>query len=168
MRDNYAPRIATYADACQAGVRDASVVQAIKVHHFPVAIEHTGQHVFARAEGKQAIELAGAGSEESWSSEELLAAAVGSSFARTVAGVAERFELPLHELAVDAVGQLGARPGGGVGLTSFELRVRLRTDAGHQALARSVCERSAYSCPISSGLTVPVGIELTIQEEVVR
>jgi organic hydroperoxide reductase OsmC/OhrA len=91
-----------------------------------------------------------------WSPEDLLTAAAASCLAVTIAGAAEREELQLDELRVDATGVVGRRDDGRFGFTRIEQRVRVGVTAGDEERARALVERAEASCLVAVSLDVEI------------
>jgi organic hydroperoxide reductase OsmC/OhrA len=98
-----------------------------------------------------------------WSPEDLLVASVASCFAVTLVAVAERRELPLHDLHVSGTGHLTGRDDGRFGFVAIELTAVVQTDE----LAIEALERAAKhaerACLVSMALDVPVHVEVVVQ-----
>jgi organic hydroperoxide reductase OsmC/OhrA len=103
------------------------------------------------------------GIEGVWSPEDLLVASAASCFAVTLVAVAERRELPLHELHVSGTGHLTARDDGRFGFVAIELTAAIRTD-GHvlEAMERAA-KHAGRACLVSMALDVPVHVEAIVR-----
>jgi peroxiredoxin-like protein len=98
-----------------------------------------------------------------WTPEDLLVSAVATCYAVTLVAVAERRDLPLHDLHVSGTGHLTARDDGRFGFVAIELTATVRTDeAAIDALERAgrYAERA---CLVTMALDVPVHVELTVR-----
>ena len=71
-----------------------------------------------------------------WSPEHLLVAAISSCYALTLAGIAERREVPLHDVTIGGVGHVTRRADGRFGFVVVELAVELTTAEGFEENAR--------------------------------
>ncbi len=91
-----------------------------------------------------------------WSPEDALVAAAGSCLAVTIAALAERELLPLHELSVRADGVVGRRPEGRFGFVRIEQTVQVATDAEHEQLVRALVARAEDGCLVTVSLDLPV------------
>lgn len=98
-----------------------------------------------------------------WSPEDLLVASVASCYAVTLVAVAERRDLPLHDLDVSGTGHLTIRDDGRLGFVAIELTALIETDA----LSVEAMERTAHyaerACLVSMALDVPVHLELLVR-----
>jgi organic hydroperoxide reductase OsmC/OhrA len=92
----------------------------------------------------------------------LLTAAAASCLAVTIAAAAEREELPLEELSVDATGIVGRRDDGRVGFTRIEQRVRVAVPVGDEERARQLVERAEATCLVAVSLDVEVETDVTV------
>lgn len=97
-----------------------------------------------------------------WSPEDLLVAAVASCYTVTLAAVAERRDLPLHDVQVSATGHLTMRDNGRLGFVAIELTAAIKTDD----LAIEAVEHAAMyverACLVSMALDVPVHVEVSV------
>jgi organic hydroperoxide reductase OsmC/OhrA len=130
--------------------------------HFPVTIAwDDGRRTTARVAGKEALRIAtppefkGA-DPDVWSPEDAFVAAAGSCLAVTIVALAERQELPLHELSVSAAGVVGRRPDGRFGFTRIEQTVTAETDEDHAEALRAVIARAEDTCLVTVSLDLPV------------
>ena len=129
---------------------------------FPVRIDwQGGRRTRAHVEGKQPLAVATPpefkGTDpELWSPEDAFVAAAGSCLAVTIAALAEREELPLRDLSVDAEGVVGRRADGRFGFVRIEQRVRLETDQGLEDVARALVGKAEAGCLVSVSLDLPV------------
>lgn len=132
-----------------------------KEFHFPVAIAWDGQRrTTAQVDGKPPLPIATPpefrGTDPTtWSPEDAFVAAAASCLAVTIAGLAEREELALRELAVDADGVVGRRPDGRFGFTRIDQTVRVATDADDDR-TRALIAKAEETCLVSVSLDVPV------------
>ena len=91
-----------------------------------------------------------------WSPEDLLVGSVASRYELTLVSIAERQDVPLHTLEVDATGQLERRPQGGYGFAAVELDVALATDPGRELDAEEVALLAERHCLVGRALAIPV------------
>ena len=98
-----------------------------------------------------------------WSPEDLLVASVASCYAVTLVAVAERRELPLHELQVSGTGHLTARDDGRLGFVAIELTARIATDAAVIEAMQRAAKHAERGCLVSMALDVPVHVEVVVQ-----
>jgi organic hydroperoxide reductase OsmC/OhrA len=81
----------------------------------------------------------------------------------TVAALAERDGLPLHDLDVATEGVVGKRPDGRFGFVRVSQVVDVVVDAGREGDARAVVERAEETCLVSVSLNVPVDLEVRVR-----
>jgi peroxiredoxin-like protein len=135
---------------------------------FPVGVEWAGgKRVRAYVPGKPMIEIAmppefKGDSPGIWSPEDFLVGAVASCYSVTMVAIAERRQIPLYDLAVEAVGRIGAREDGGFGFQAIELEVAIETDHQHLEVAHDAAERAERGCLVSLALRIPVEVELDV------
>jgi organic hydroperoxide reductase OsmC/OhrA len=98
---------------------------------------------------------------ELWSPEDAFVAAAGSCLAVTIAGMAERRQVPMHALSVDAVGTVGQRPDGRFGFTRIDQTVAAETDDEHAELLRELIAQAEKTCLVAVSLDLPV--ETTVE-----
>jgi peroxiredoxin-like protein len=129
---------------------------------FPVEIGWDGgRRTTARIEGKPQLQISTPpefrGTDpELWSPEDAFVAAAGSCLAVTIAGLAEREQLPVRDLAVSAEGVVGHRADGRFGFVRIEQTVTLATDVGHEDAARTLVAKAEDSCLVTVSLDLPV------------
>jgi organic hydroperoxide reductase OsmC/OhrA len=98
-----------------------------------------------------------------WSPEDLLVASVASCYAVTLVAVAERRELPLHELHVSGTGHLTGRDDGRFGFVAIELTVAVRTDEHAIEAVERAAKHAERGCLVSMALDVPVHVEVVVR-----
>lgn len=98
-----------------------------------------------------------------WSPEHLLVAGAASCFALTLAGIAQRREIPLHDVAVGGVGHMTRRADGRFGFVVVELAVEITTEEGFEENARRAARAAESGCLIAQALRVPVEVELNVR-----
>ncbi len=103
------------------------------------------------------------GVEGVWSPEDLLVASAASCFAVTLVAVAERRELPLHELHVSGTGHLTARDDGRFGFVAIELTAAIRTDEHVVEAMERAAKHAGRACLVSMALDVPVHVEAIVK-----
>ena len=130
--------------------------------HFPVQIDwEAGTRTVACVQGKPPLPIATPpefrGTDlDTWSPEDTLVAAAGSCLAVTIAALAERAQLPLHGLSVNAEGVVGHRPDGRFGFVRIEQTVEMTTDADHEDAARALIAKAEDGCLVTVSLDLPV------------
>lgn len=129
---------------------------------FPVEIAWDGgRRTTARVEGKQAVPIATPpefrGTDPGlWSPEDAFVAAAGSCLAVTIAALAEREDLALTGLSIQADGVVGRRADGRFGFVRIEQTVELETDAGNEEAARALVAKAQDGCLVTVSLDLPV------------
>jgi len=98
-----------------------------------------------------------------WSPEDLLVASVASCYAVTLVAVAERRELPLHELNVSGTGHLTTRDDGRLGFIAIELTARITSDTLTLEAMERAAKHAQRACLVSMALDVPVHVEVLVQ-----
>ena len=98
-----------------------------------------------------------------WSPEHLLVSAVSSCYALTLAGVADRRQIPLHDVAIRGVGHITRRADARFGFVVVELAVEITTEEGFEDNARRASRAAESGCLIAQALRIPVEIELEVR-----
>jgi organic hydroperoxide reductase OsmC/OhrA len=98
-----------------------------------------------------------------WSPEHLLVSAVSSCYALTLAGVADRRQIPLHDVAIRGVGHITRRADARFGFVVVELAVEITTEEGFEDNARRAARAAESGCLIAQALRIPVEIELEVR-----
>lgn len=98
-----------------------------------------------------------------WSPEDLLVASVASCYTVTLAAVAERRDLPLHELHVSGTGHLTARDDGRFGFVAIELTAAIKTDEQALEAVERAAKYAERACLVSMALDVPVHVEAVVR-----
>ena len=98
-----------------------------------------------------------------WSPEHLLVSAVSSCYALTLAGVADRRQIPLYDVAIRGVGHITRRADARFGFVVVELAVEITTEEGFEDNARRAARAAESGCLIAQALTIPVEIELEVR-----
>ena len=98
-----------------------------------------------------------------WSPEHLLVSAVSSCYALTLAGVADRRQIPLHDVAIRGVGHITRRADARFGFVVVELAVEITTEEGFEDNARRASRAAKSGCIIAQALRIPVEIELEVR-----
>jgi peroxiredoxin-like protein len=139
---------------------------------FPVQIAWDGgRRTTATVDGKDTMRIATPpefkGTDpDLWSPEDAFVTAAGSCLAVTIAALAEREQLPMHALAVQADGVVGRRDDGRFGFTRIEQTVTAETDDEHADALRAVIGRAEETCLVSVSLNVPVQTIIEIRRRV--
>ena len=98
-----------------------------------------------------------------WSPEHLLVSAVSSCYALTLAGVADRRQIPLYDVAIRGVGHITRRADARFGFVVVELAVEITTAEGFEDNARRAARAAKSGCIIAQALTIPVEVELEVR-----
>ena len=98
-----------------------------------------------------------------WSPEHLLVAATSSCYALTLAGVADRRQVPLHDVQIGGVGHVTRRADGRFGFVVIELAVEITTAEGFEDNARRAAHAAESGCLVAQALRIPVEVELKIK-----
>jgi organic hydroperoxide reductase OsmC/OhrA len=101
-----------------------------------------------------------------WSPEDAFVAAAGSCLAVTIAALAEREQLPVRGLSVQAEGVVGRRPDGRFGFVGIEQTGELKTDQGYEGTARALVAKAEESCLVTVSLDLPLETSVEIRTPV--
>jgi organic hydroperoxide reductase OsmC/OhrA len=101
-----------------------------------------------------------------WSPEHLLVSAVSSCYALTLAGVADRRQIPLHDVSIRGVGHITRRADARFGFVVVELAVEITTEEGFEDNARRAARAAESGCLIAQALRIPVEVELEVRAAV--
>ena len=143
-----------------------------KEFRFPVEIAWDGgRRTTARVAGKPPLAIATPpvfrGSDpELWSPEDAFVASAGSCLAVTIAALAEREQLALHDLSVSAEGIVGRRPDGRFGFVRIEQIVRIDVDAADRQAALMVAAKAEEQCLVTASLDLPVETRIELSPRV--
>ena len=143
-----------------------------KEFRFPVAIDWTGgRRTTARVDGKSPLAIATPpvfrGTDpDLWSPEDAFVAAAGSCLAVTIAALAERDGITLHELSVVAEGVVGRRPDGRFGFVRIDQTVVVELDADHEIAAAALVAKAEDTCLVTVSLDLPVETHVEIRPRV--
>lgn len=144
-------------------------MRAGKDIRFPVAVEWVGgRRVRASVAGKAPVEIATPpefkGTDVGvWSPEDFLVAAAASCFTVTFLAVAERRNVPVRDVSVDAVGRMGIGNDGRLGFLRVDLSAHLETDPGFEEAAVEAAKRAEQGCFVSLALSIPVRLETLVR-----
>jgi organic hydroperoxide reductase OsmC/OhrA len=133
-----------------------------KEFRFPVGVVwHDGRRTTAHVDGKPPLRIATPpefrGTDpDLWSPEDAFVAAAGSCLAVTIAALAEREQLPVRGLSIQAEGVVGRRADGRFGFVRIEQTVELKTDPGYEGTARAVVANAEDTCLVTVSLDLPV------------
>lgn len=137
----------------------------VKVHRYGVRSHSLGERLLAlEAPGKPTLQVATPpdfkdGIPDVWSPEELLTGALATCYELTLVAIAERRELPMSAIKVDATGHV-ERKHERYCFILFELEVELETDALHTHEVEELAHLAKERCIVGSALGVPVHLSL--------
>jgi peroxiredoxin-like protein len=140
-----------------------------KEFRYPVAVGWDGgRRATARVADKPPLAIATPpefrGSDPGlWSPEDAFVAAAGSCLAVTIAALAERDELTLHGLSVDAEGVVGRRTDGRFGFVRIEQKAVVDVDADDESAAAALVARAEEMCLVTVSLDLPVQTKIEIR-----
>ena len=143
-----------------------------KEFRFPVEIGWDGgRRTTARIDGKRDLAIATPpefrGTDpELWSPEDAFVAAAGSCLAVTLVALAERDELTLHDLSVNADGIVGRRPDGRFGFVRIEQTVAVDVDAADEMAVRALVAKAEDGCLVTVSLDLPVETTVEVRPRV--
>jgi organic hydroperoxide reductase OsmC/OhrA len=139
---------------------------------FPVEVVwETGRRTTARVAGKAPLpivtppEFRGT-DPQLWSPQDALVAAAGSCMAVTIVALAERNEIPLQRLSIDARGVVGRRPDGRFGFTRIEQTVDVETDDLHEEEMRALVATADERCVVSASPDLPVETTVAVRSRI--
>lgn len=98
-----------------------------------------------------------------WSPEDLLVASVASCYAVTLVAVAERRDLPLHDLHVSGTGHMTTRDDGRLGFVAIELTVAVRTEELSIKALEKAALNAERGCLVAMALDIPVHVEVVVR-----
>lgn len=98
-----------------------------------------------------------------WSPEHLLVAGAASCFALTLAGIADRRQIPLHDISISGVGHMTRRADGRFGFVVVELAVEITTEEGFEENARRAARAAESGCLVAQAMRIPVEVELNVR-----
>jgi organic hydroperoxide reductase OsmC/OhrA len=131
-------------------------------HSFVVDVSWEGaRRTTAAVAGKQSLDSAvppefGGIDPDVWSPEDALVAAAGSCLAVTIAALADREGVALHNLDVKARGVVGRRPDGRFGFVRIEQSVDVETDPGSEDVVQDLVGEAEKGCLVSVSLALPI------------
>ena len=140
-----------------------------KSFDFPLSVHWVGgRRTVASVGGKPNLEVATppefkGGVEGVWSPEDLLVGSVGACFAVTLVAVAERREVPLRGLEVDASGRVTQRKDGRIGFVEVDLEVAVDDRARLRGGGAAAAEAAERGCLVARSLDFPVRLKLDVR-----
>ena len=130
-------------------------------HSFAVDVSWEGdRRTTVAVAGKQPLDIAvppefGGTDPDVWSPEDALVAAAGSCLAVTIAALADREKVALHNLDVSTRGIVGRRPDGRFGFIRIEHSVQVETDSGSEHAMQELVDEAESGCLVSVSLALP-------------
>ena len=143
-----------------------------KEFRFPVQVAWDGgRRTTASVDGKRALPIATPpefrGTDpELWSPEDTFVAAAASCLGVKIAALAERDQLHLHGLSVDAQGIVGRRPDGRFGFVRIQQAVVVDVDPEDEMRARDVVAKAEDGCLVTVPLDLPVATRVEVRPRV--
>lgn len=143
-----------------------SVTKALR---FPVSVRSEGGRLTrASAGGKSDLEVATppefpGGLAGIWSPEELLVTSTAACYAVTLAAVAERRGIVLHDVQVSGTGHVSKRDDGRFGFVAIELDVEIETNAASLRAAEAAAARTEELCLVTQALDIPVHVGVIVR-----
>ncbi len=143
-----------------------------KEFRFPVRVTWDGgRRTTAEIDGKPPLRIATPPEfrgldPDRWSPEDAFVAAAASCLAVTIAALAERDELPLRDLSIEASGVVGRRDDGRFGFVRVEQLLRLETDPGYEHAAHALVGKAEEGCLVTASLALPVTTTVEIRTPV--
>jgi organic hydroperoxide reductase OsmC/OhrA len=137
---------------------------------FPVRVEwRHDRTVVVQVPGKPELEIAPPpefwpeAEPAVWSPEDAFGAAAASCLAVTILGRAQREQLPLLGLLIEAHGVVGRRPDGRFGFVRLEQRVEIATEPGAEQRAHELVVAAERGCLVAASLDLPVETTVDVQ-----
>ena len=136
-------------------------------HNFPIHVSWEGdRRTTATVAGKQPLDIAvppefGGTDPDLWSPEDAFVAAAGSCLVVTIAALAGRDGVALHDVDVETRGVVGRRADGNYGFVRIEHSVQIETDVGCEDAVRALVAEAEQGCLVSVSLALP--IEASVQ-----
>jgi organic hydroperoxide reductase OsmC/OhrA len=143
--------------------RKERAMSIFKIHRYGVRTERLDERLLTlEAPGRPTLHIATPsdfqnGVSDVWSPEELLIGSLAGCYELTLIAIAERKDVPLHDIRVDATGHVEWKDGR-YRFILFELDVRLDTDGAHVHELEHVAELASERCIVSFALDVPVHV----------
>ena len=140
-----------------------------KDYRYKVGVDWQGDRITSVSSvGKPQFEVATppefkGGVPDVWTPEDLLVASVASCYAVTLLAVAERRDLPLHDLHVSGTGHLTGRDDGRFGFVAIELTVTMRTAEQSIEALEKAAHYAERACLVSMALDIPVHVEIVVR-----
>jgi organic hydroperoxide reductase OsmC/OhrA len=126
-------------------------------HHYSVTLSDDQITAAPRAAIRMGPPPQFSGSDEVWSPEHLLMAAVLSCVKTTFDAYARRERVPIHQWRGSATGVLAKTREGPV-FTAIDLEIEITTESGDEARAQAVLTAAERDCIVSRALSAPVHV----------
>jgi organic hydroperoxide reductase OsmC/OhrA len=152
------------------GVLKEEYMGIAKDHRYEVRVRSTGgPEVALESSGKPSLQVATppdfrGGVRGLWSPEELLVGSLATCFELTLAAIAERLAVPLHDVEVDATGHLERRDGR-YRFVAIELDARIVTEPGHEREMEDIAVLTRGRCIVEEALRAPVQLRVEVDVE---
>jgi organic hydroperoxide reductase OsmC/OhrA len=149
------------------GVAKEALMGMAKVHRYEVHTRTTDdRRVALESSGKGTLRVATppdfrGGVRGTWSPEELLVGSLATCFQLTLVAIAQRAEVPLREVEVNATGHVEGKAGR-YQFIAIELDVHAITDPEREADVREVADLARERCIVESALKTPVTLNLEV------
>ena len=143
-----------------------------KEFRFPVQVAwEGGRRTTAQVQGKPPLRIATPpefrGTDpDMWSPEDAFVAGASSCLAVTIVALAEREQLPLRDLSLQADGVVGRRDDGRFGFVRIEQTVELETDPEHETAARALVAKAEEGCLVTVSLALPVLTNVVVRTRI--
>jgi len=143
-----------------------------KEFRFPIEVGWDGgRRTTAHVDGKPPLAIATPpvfrGTDpDVWSPEDAFVAAASSCLAVTIAALAEREEITLHDLFIKADGVVGRRPDGRFGFVRLDQTVTIDVDAEDEIAAEALVAKAEDTCLVTVSLDLPVETRVEIRPRV--
>ncbi len=131
-------------------------VPPVQAWHMPGLFKAHRVTATARLEGDRLDVTEATQDEARWRGAELLVAAVAGGYAAELAAAAERLEIPVEALEVEASGHLTSRRDGRYGLVAVEVDATLQTEEENAGQAAVAGEVALDRCIVATALDVPL------------
>lgn len=141
-------------------------MSVVKTHRFPASVHWRGGRLAeAEAPGSPTLEIATApefrgGIAGLWSPEGLLVASVATSFAVTLAAVAEAVGIELASIEVEGLGRVEQTPEGRFEFSAIELTLEVGVEGEHPHTLQGLVEDAERLCVVRTALDVPIHVRL--------
>ena len=140
-----------------------------KTFDFPLTVNLVeGRRVAVSIDGKSSLDVVPPpefrGTDPTtWSPEDLFVSATASCLAITFTGLAEKAEVPIASLSVEATGTAGIRPDGKFGFIRIRQHLVITTEHERAEEARRLAEKAEETCLVASSLSLPVETEIEVR-----